>query len=278
MKRAGVFAVMIMALGAMLMGWQSRLIFYPERLPQDVEFDLPLSAEEVQINTEDGENLSGVLHRAQASRGVILYLHGNAGSLRTWKDVTSDLVPLGYDTLVIDYRGYGKSTGRITEAGLYEDGRAAYRWLIERGYRADDVVIYGRSIGSGIASKLASEVEASALILESPFSSLVTLGRELMPWALPRLTLRFRFPNEDHLAATSLPVLLLHGSNDELIGAHHSERLADVLGARSELHLIEGGAHNDLAAFAPYHEVLAAFLTQHGGSGAAFVPTLSPAP
>lgn len=261
-----------------MMAWQSRLIFYPERLAADFDFELPLTAEEVRIATSDEEVLSAVLYRAQASRGVILYFHGNAGSLRTWKDVSSDLVPLGYDTLVVDYRGYGKSTGRITEAGLYEDGRAAYRWLIQQGYREDDVILYGRSIGSGVASRLASEVEARALVLESPFSSLVTLGRELMPWALPRLTLRFRFPNQDHLAETSLPVLLLHGSEDELIGAHHSQTLAEVLGERAELHLIEGGAHNDLSNFPPYHRALAAFLTRHAGEGAAFAPTLTPAP
>ena len=261
-----------------MMAWQSRLIFYPERLAADFDYELPLTAEEVRIPTSDEEVLSGVLYRAQASRGVILYFHGNAGSLRTWKDVSSDLVPLGYDTLVVDYRGYGKSTGRITEAGLYEDGRAAYRWLMQQGYRADDVILYGRSIGSGVASKLASEVEARALVLESPFSSLVALGRELMPWALPRLTLRFRFPNRDHLAKTTLPVLLLHGSEDELIGAHHSQTLAGALGERAELHLIEGGAHNDLSNFPLYHSALAAFLTRHPGEGAAFVPTLTPAP
>ncbi|RVU48472.1 alpha/beta hydrolase [Lujinxingia sediminis] len=278
MKRAGLLAVVIIACGAIMMGWQSRLIFYPERLAADVDFELPRSAEEVQITTSDKEVLSAVLHRAQSSQGVILYFHGNAGSLRTWKDVSSDFVPLGYDTLVLDYRGYGKSTGRITEAGLYEDGRAAYRWLIQQGYHPDDVVIYGRSIGSGVASKVVSEVEARALILESPFSSLVTLGRELMPWALPGLTLRFRFPNEIHLAQTSLPVLLVHGRADELIGAHHSERLAEVLGERAELHLIEGGAHNDLAAFAPYHRAIAAFLASHRSGGAAHVPTAEPAP
>ncbi|RAL25223.1 alpha/beta hydrolase [Lujinxingia litoralis] len=255
----------MMAMGVtvlgMLLGLQSRLIFYPERLPADFDFELQPGAEERIIETADGQRISALHYRAPAPSGVVLYFHGNAGSLRSWKAVAADIVPLGYDVFIVDYRGFGKSSGRITEAGLYEDGRAAYGALLALGYAGEDVILYGRSIGSGVATQLATEVSARALVLESPFTRLLDVAREQMPWALPQLTLRFHFNNAEKLAGVELPVLLLHGSRDELIGPHHSRALAGVLEERANLVIVEGGGHNDLPEFERYGQALHAFLS-----------------
>ncbi|MBA2660902.1 MAG: alpha/beta hydrolase [Bradymonadaceae bacterium] len=206
---------------------QSKLIFVPERLPADYAFALADHEEEHFFETVDGERLNAIWSRAPGdSRATVLYFHGNAGSLRTWKEVASDFTALGLDTFIIDYRGYGKSSGRLSEAGLYHDAQAAWDYLLAKGLLPADIVIYGRSIGTGVASELAANVDAArALILESPFTSLVALAKELNPFLLPGLLLRFRFDNATKLPRAQMPILLVHGARDGLIPASHSHKL-----------------------------------------------------
>jgi uncharacterized protein len=253
----------LIVIGGLLMALialQSKMIFFPETLDAAYDFRLGENATEVFVETDDGERINALWFRAEASRGVVLYFHGNAGSLRGWKDVSHDIVPLGLDLFIIDYRGFGKSTGRLTEQGLYEDARASYAFLRTQGYEADDIVIYGRSIGSGVASELASTHPCRALILETPFTSLPDLASALAPHFFPRLTLRFRFENARKLAGIKVPVLLLHGDQDEIIPHSHSEALAALIGRRARLVLIEKGRHNDLSAHPAHSRALREFL------------------
>ncbi|MBA2665052.1 MAG: alpha/beta hydrolase [Bradymonadaceae bacterium] len=241
---------------------QSKLIFFPERLPADYAFALADHEEEHFFETADGERLNAIWSRAPGDgRATVLYFHGNAGSLRTWKDVASDFTRLGLDTFIIDYRGYGKSSGSLSEAGLYHDAQAAWDYLVGQGIVAADIVIYGRSIGTGVASELAANVGlARALILESPFTSLVALAKELNPFLLPGLLLRFRFDSATKLPKARMPILLVHGERDELISVSHSHKLHALLGERSTLAIIAAAGHNDVGAYPAYHAALASFL------------------
>jgi pimeloyl-ACP methyl ester carboxylesterase len=243
---------------------QSKIIFFPEKLPPDFSFHLAANEEEVFIETPDGERINGIWSKVPDRKGVVLYFHGNAGSLDGWKPVARDFNKLHYDVLIIDYRGYGKSTGEITEEGLYTDAEATWRYALAHGVSASEILIYGRSIGTGPAVELAVRAQKSrALILETPFTSLLDMAQSIYPFLLPRLTLRFHFENEKKLANIGMPVLLIHGTRDEIIPISHSQTLHQKFKERTELVIIEGGTHNDLSAFPAYEDALIAFLEKH---------------
>ena len=234
---------------------QRRLIFYPGILSRDYKFDTGENGEEIILKTSDGESISGIFYKGGVP-DVIIYFHGNAGDLSGWQYVSEDFTSLGFNFLIIDYRGYGKSTGKITEKGLYRDADAAYQYLLDRGFRPENIIIYGRSIGSGIAVDLAARRNAKGLILESPFSSFATLANEKFPVFLPSLYLRFRFDNLRKIKKVSYPVIFLHGTDDELIPASHSQKLFATFNGSKEMILVDRGAHNDLHAFAQYKDFL----------------------
>jgi uncharacterized protein len=234
---------------------QRRLIFYPGILSADYKFETGDNCEEIILTTNDGESISGLFYTGELP-DVIVYFHGNAGDLSGWQYVSEDFTSLGFNFLIIDYRGYGKSTGKITEKGLYRDADAAYQYLLDRGFQADNIIIYGRSIGSGIAVELAARRTAKGLILESPFSSFAALANEKFPLFLPSFYLRFRFDNLRKINKVSYPIIFLHGTDDELIPASHSRKLFGTFKGNKKMILVDRGAHNDLHAFAQYKDFL----------------------
>lgn len=239
----------------LLYALQTKLIFYPGRLAQDYKFKSDGYPEEVVLNTSDGERISGLFFRNRA-KDVILYFHGNAGDLSGWQYVAEDFTVLGYNFLIIDYRGYGKSSGSISEQGLYLDAAAAYEFLRQKGFHPDNILIYGRSIGSGVATDLASKNRCKGLILESPYSSLSKLANEKLPFFFPSLYLRYRFDNVAKIKDIKCPVIFLHGSDDSLIPASHSRVLFDAFSGRKEMIIVEKGSHNDLHTFKRYEDFL----------------------
>jgi fermentation-respiration switch protein FrsA (DUF1100 family) len=245
-----VFPVMLL-LG---FAFQRNLIFFPGKLSKDFIFNKP--AEEVFIQTSDGERINALFYKND-KREVMLYFHGNAGDLSNWQDVAHDFTSIGYNFLIIDYRGYGKSSGTITEKGLYADGEAAYQFLIdEKGFHQDEVIIYGRSIGTGVAVDIASRHAVKGLILEAPYTSLKKLANEKMPYLLPSLFLRFHFDNIGKINSVNSPVLFIHGKNDTLIPPSHTDKLYNSFSGRKKKVIVQEAAHNDLNDFAEYHEAL----------------------
>ncbi len=259
-----ILSMTTFAIGSMFIPltlFQSKIIFFPETLPESHQFYLSANEEEVFIETPDGERLNGIWSTVENRKGLVLYFHGNAGSLDGWKGVARDFNRLNYEVLIIDYRGYGKSTGTITEDGLYTDAQAAWDFALARGIAASDIVIYGRSIGTGPASELALRVkDARALVHETPFTSLLDIANSIYPFLLPKLTLRFHFENDKKLPQLTMPMLLIHGTQDEVIPLSHSKELHELLKGRASLAIIEGGTHNDLGAFPAYEQALGDFL------------------
>jgi len=250
-----IVAIYVLAI-VLLYAFQRRLIFFPGKLPENFDLKLKASQEELFLDTRDGERINALFCRGNRSE-VILYFHGNAGDLNGWKFATDDLTALGYNVLIIDYRGYGKSSGEITEQGFYNDAEAAYSYLIEtRGYKPADIIIYGRSIGTGVAVELAKQHTPKTLILESPYTSFGALANEKLPFFFPSLYLRFRFNNLKKIATIPCPVVLLHGTKDELIPASHSQKLLKAIPGKKKLFLINGGGHNDLNIFEEYKSFL----------------------
>ncbi|MGC1241816.1 MAG: alpha/beta hydrolase [Chryseosolibacter sp.] len=252
---AWIFVVCYVLLLMLLYTLQTKLIFYPGVLTRDFKFKLSFGDEEIILTTSDGEKISALFFRNK-SPDVILYFHGNAGDLSGWQFVAEDFTSLGYNFMIIDYRGYGKSSGKLSEKGLYLDARAAYRYLTERGFAPEHILVYGRSIGSGIAVDLASSHGCKGLILESPFASLARLANEKFPFFFPSLYLRYRFDNMEKINSVRCPVLFLHGSDDTLIPPSHSEKLFRKFQGKKKLLMVDKGSHNDLHAFRQYEDFL----------------------
>jgi uncharacterized protein len=232
--------------------FQQKLIFYPGTLAKKFNMNLGAHQHEVFLETHDGETIHG-LYCEGTRQTVILYFHGNAGDLNGWKFVTEDFTALGYPILIIDYRGYGKSTGPISEEGMYADGEAAYEYLTQELHiKPEGILLYGRSIGTGVAVEMATRYPVGGLVLESAYTSLGALANEKVPFFFPSLYLRFRFNNLQKITKLTCPVVLLHGTQDELIPPAHSQRLLDAVKSKKKLILVKGGGHNDLGSFSEY--------------------------
>jgi uncharacterized protein len=248
----GLYLIVIIILYAL----QTKLIFFPGKLPKSYKFRLGETGEEVFIKTADGENINALFFRGVRD-DVVLYFHGNAGDLSGWQFVGEDFVQYGYNLLIIDYRGYGKSSGSISEEGFYADSEAAYGFLIQqKNFNPQDVIIYGRSVGTGVAVHLATRVPNKGLILESPYTSLKSLADEKLPFFFPSLYLKYSFNNISKINKVKGPVVFIHGTHDTLIPSSHSELLYKTFEGQKKFILVSQGAHNDLNSFEDYHHFL----------------------
>ena len=237
---------------------QESLIFYPEILPPDYPFAFSEPFEEVTVPVE-AATLNALLFKAPNPKGVVLYFHGNAGSLRTWGAVAGDFTSRGYDILIPDYRGFGKSTGNISnEKQLLGDGLAVYRMLTKT-WPENRIIVYGRSVGTGVATFIARSGTPRMLILESPFLSLIDLASYHYPF-LPRpiisMFLRYPLRNDRWIGEVACPVYLFHGAKDDIIPFDHSVRLERLIRSPHRLIRIEGGGHNDLSDFCAFDREL----------------------
>jgi hypothetical protein len=230
--------------------YQERLIFFPERLPDTHTFSFALPFEELHWKV-DGATINALHFKAERPKGAILYLHGNGGSLRGWGGIADMFVERGYDVLIPDYRGYGKSTGTLAgEETLHTDALVAYTYLRQH-FPEERIILYGRSLGSGIAARLAAEQSPSMLILETPYVSLKEIARRQFPFA-PAFLLRYPLHTDRWITKVRCPVYLFHGTHDELIPYSSSERLLPLIPTPHELFTIPGGGHNNLGSFPQY--------------------------
>lgn len=243
---------------------QESLLFFPEVLPARHQFPPQLGARERAIEVP-GARLSALHLQLPDPKGVVFFLHGNGGSLAGWFTDPEFYRRANFDLLMLDYRGYGKSTGRIeSEAQLRADVRAAWAQVAPQ-YRGKQVVMYGRSLGTALAAGLAVELEDAGTppaltVLVSPYRSVTAMARTMYPW-VPPFVLRYPMRTEDSVAKLRSPLLLVHGSNDALIPIAHSEALLAVQPA-ARLVRVEGAGHNDLQEFDSYRAAMARALAE----------------
>lgn len=246
--------VLYILIGSFLYAFQESMIFHPWDLPQDHTYEFQHDFEELFLRTEEDAVINALHFKAENSKGVILYFHGNAGHLQRWGAITSHLIDKGYDLFIIDYRTFGKSKGELSEEALYHDAQFCYDYLVEK-YATEDIIIYGRSLGSGVASKLASENKASHLILESPFYSLADVAKTRFPIFPVERLLKYELPNYKNLQKVDYPITIFHGTSDFVVPYSSGEKLKESLnGKEVKLITIEGGGHSDLSTFSEYHE------------------------
>lgn len=240
---------------------QKKVLFRPKVLPPNHRFHFDEPVEEHFLDTPDGERLNALLFPSAEtfSRGVVLYFHGNRDNLQRWGAMHRDFTRLGYDFFAPDYRGYGKSTGDHDEARYLQDAEQAYYWLREK-YAPEDIVLYGRSLGSGMASYLAAQVPARMLILETPFDNIRGLLASHVRRHEPPFEPAFSFPNDENLQKSSLPKLIFHGTRDHVVPFASASKLKKVLLPGDEFVTLEGGSHHNLHTFPAYQERLRAWL------------------
>jgi uncharacterized protein len=217
---------------------------------------LPL--EEVWLSSEDGTRVFGWYAASAQAAPTLLWCHGNAGNLIHRLDNLALLHRAGLTVFIFDYRGYGRSAGKPTEEGLYQDARAAYRYVTEsRHVPPGRLVIFGRSLGAAVAGTLVSQRPAAGLVLESPFPSVAAMAKEQSLGLLARILLHSRFPLIDRLKDIHVPVLVIHGDRDEIVPIRLGREVFDAARPPKSMYVVEGADHNDL-----YHVGGLAYLTR----------------
>ena len=221
---------------------QVGMIFQSARLPKDFKFDYQQKFEELNIKSFDGINLNGLLFKAENSKGLIFYLHGNAGTLETWGKIAKVYTKLGYDIFILDYRSFGKSEGEIeNEDQLNKDVSVVYKNMLER-YPEDKIIITGYSIGSGLATILASQNKPKALILQAPYYSFTELSSSRVPF-FPNFMKKFSLETRDYLPKIKGSIYIFHGIEDQLIPFKNSVRLNELLKSDKNLFLLKNQDH-----------------------------------
>ncbi|MDR6490031.1 alpha-beta hydrolase superfamily lysophospholipase [Chryseobacterium vietnamense] len=239
--------------------YQEKIIFYPEKLPDNYKFKFEGDFEEVSITTKDGKHLNAVLFKAPNPKGVIFYLHGNGGSIKGWGEVAQLYRSMNYDTLILDYRGYGKSEDKVNSKDqLFSDVESAYEELLKR-YPENKIIIIGYSVGTGLAAKLASEHNARLLILQAPYYSIEDEMNQKFSF-LPKFLLKYNFETGEYLKTVQSPVVIFHGDKDEVINYKASLKLKNNFKKGDRLIVLKDQYHNGITDNLDYQNAMKAIL------------------
>lgn len=235
---------------------QDYFLFKPEKLPQDFQFFYEHQiVEEYNLQTPDGANINGLHFAVDNPKGVVLYLKGNSKSIKGWGKYAVDFTRHGFEVIMLDYRGFGKSTGRRTQKAIFEDLQLVYNKLKEHVLERY-IIVYGRSLGSGFATKLASQNHPRMLILESPYYSLTKVASRYIPFMPLSLLIKFPLPTYKWIKYVKCPIHIIHGSKDRLIPFKSSLKLSQLNPKNTTIYTVIGGGHKNLNNFESYHKML----------------------
>ena len=263
MTAALSLAALLLALFLGLRWYEQQSMYYPTRDIVRTPSDAGLPFESVVLETPDGETLHGWwVPSGSPDAPVVLFFHGNGGNVSHRLEKIAVFRDIGADTLIIDYRGYGRSSGTPSEQGIYRDARAAYQWLTTtRRVDPDRIVVYGESLGSAVAVHLASEAPMGGVVVESGFTSVTDIAQKRLPFLPVQWILKHKFDSLEKVPRINAPLLILHSRQDELFEMSHPERLLAAAEAPKRLVEMQGG-HNDayLVSADTYRDALARFL------------------
>lgn len=233
---------------------QEGLIFFPQKLASDYKYTFPGDFEELWLQSKE-ERLNAVYFKVPNPKGIIVFLHGNNGNITTWYSSVEELLRYQYDVITFDYRGYGKSSGLIRdEKDLYDDAWAVVQYARKK-YKDEKIILYGRSLGTGLAIKAGTLFKPSQIILETPYLNLKYIAQRFYPFIFSYM-LKYPLRAENWAPFVRSPVTVVHGTNDELIRIEDAEKLFTRFPYPRRFYRIEGGFHSDLASYPLYHQML----------------------
>ncbi len=237
-----------------------KLIFRPVKLNPDYHFHFDSNFEEINFYPESHIAINALHFKVKNPRGIILYFHGNKDNLARWGTISSELTRYNYDVIAIDYRSYGKSSGTLSEDTFFSDALFCYSQIQET-LSPSKIIIYGRSLGTGVASWLAQKVNPDKLILETPYYDMHDLISNYFPSFLFKNKLNFKLKSYSYLINTQFPILILHGTKDSVVPYSSGQKLFESLqNPLKKLITFNVGKHNNLNSFQKYWDELEQFL------------------
>jgi alpha-beta hydrolase superfamily lysophospholipase len=239
---------------------QDKIMFQPEVLPADFSYAFESDFKEINLKTKGKISLNALHFTTQDPKGFIVYYHGNAGNLSRWGSIVERYVKLGYDVLVMDYRGYGKSDGNPSEDALYNDAQLFYDYAVKHA-KEEQIVVYGRSLGTALATKMAADNNPSKLVLETPFYSIRDVANTRFRYLPVQWLLKYSFPSFSYAKKVHCPTIIVHGTNDVIVPYASGERLYNEFNEDLTTFVtIPDGQHNNLVQFDAFHEAIGNFL------------------
>lgn len=237
--------------------FQDKIVFQSDKLDKKYKFSFDQSFTEVTIFPSKDDELSAIIFNPVdiTPKGTILYFHGNADNMQRWGKYAVDFTSLGYSVLMIDYSGYGKSSGAPSEEVLYQNAEDTWQWALHH-LSSKNFIIYGRSLGTVVAAQLATKHKPQQLILETPFYQFI---QDRLKVFFP-FGLKYTFPNYQYLREVDCPVSIIQGTNDRIVSLKSAEKLRPLLGPDDNFIIIEGGEHKNLRDYEEYHTELARIL------------------
>ncbi len=238
---------------------QESFIFYPTQLSPNYPFSEFGNVEEVYFQVDEQTLIHALHFHVEQPKGIVLLFHGNSQGLESWGHAAADFTLRGYEVMMPDYRTYGKSKGALSEKAFFDDAKLVYDSLLSK-WEESDIILYGASLGTGIATQLATRVKAKLLILETPYLSMLEMVKiKMIPIFPVPLLLKYHFRNDLNIVNIHCPIHILHGTADELIPYSQAERLNELAGS-NVLTTIDGGMHNNLGEFDDFQEKIGELL------------------
>jgi uncharacterized protein len=240
---------------------QDKFLFHPEPLPADYKYNFSVPYKEVNLPYSQNATINIIQFAANQPqpKGLVLYFHGNKKNITRYAPFAPNFTSRGYDVWMIDYPGFGKSTGAFTEQQLYNWSLVFYK-LARVHYSPDSIIIYGKSMGTGIATQLATQRDCKALVLEAPYYSFPSLVGSRLPIYPVNKMIHFKIPTFQYLQEVTNPVIIFHGTSDNTIPYSNCKQLQPYLKPHDEFITIEDGHHNDLTEFPAYKQKLDSLL------------------
>lgn len=251
----GVVVVIVLIL-AFVYFFQERLIFLPEKLPKDFHFQYEnQDVEEYTIEVKKGVIINGLHFKTENPKGVVFYLKGNSRSIKGWGKFAVDFTYHGWDVIMMDYRGFGKSTGKRTQKGMHADVQLVYD-KIKSSVEEKYIIVYGRSLGTGFATKLASVNKPRMLILTCPYYSILENIQRYIPLQSLAFVVKFAMPTYKWLKYVDCPIKLIHGTDDKMVLYKNSLKLAKIKPKQTRLYSIIDAGHKNIHNYESYHRAL----------------------
>lgn len=251
----GAVAIAYIAICVFFYIYQESFLFHPRKTRPDFAYDFEYPAEEKFYATPNNGNIHTLKFTTKQAKGIVLYLHGNAGSLRDWGWLYKDFIARNYNILFVDYRSYGKSTGPLSEKSVHADIAFIYDEL-KKEYAENKIIVYGRSIGTGMATHIASVRNPKTLVLETPYYSIVDIAKRIVPFLFLEPLLKYKFKSFKYIKSVKSNIYFLHGTNDNVVPYASGLRLYNTVKNTATLITVQDGQHNNLSQFNEYYTLL----------------------